>query len=147
MAKLHYMEYKGGYKYQLTKDEKIKTSIRGYEIDTQFIKLSKDGWLLIRKGYAWDGPSGPTVDTFSSMRGSLVHDALYQLIREKHLPMKVKNVADRLLKAICIADGMWKWRAWVWLKSMGTTFAKKATKVGRTLFKIKINKIDFSNVK
>jgi hypothetical protein len=34
------------------------------------------------KGYAWNGPSGPTLDTRNFMRGSLVHDALYQLMRE-----------------------------------------------------------------
>jgi len=52
-----------------------------------YLKLDGDGQFEFSKGYAWDGPSGSTVDTLNFMRGSLVHDALYQLIRmEKILP-------------------------------------------------------------
>jgi len=46
------------------------------------------------------------------MRGSLVHDALYQLMRKKQLPVSYKDYADKLLHDICIEDGMSKFRAW-----------------------------------
>ena len=75
----------------------------------------KDGeaLLIVRKGYAWDGPSGPTVDTKNFMRGSLVHDALYQLMREGLLSRDLRDEADKLLRRICIEDGMSAVRAWI----------------------------------
>ncbi|SDW60248.1 DUF1353 domain-containing protein [Nitrosomonas oligotropha] len=69
------------------------------------------GVLTIKKNYAWDGASGPVLDTQRIMRGSLVHDALYQLMREEHLPQKARENADWLLREICIEDGMSKFNA------------------------------------
>jgi hypothetical protein len=61
----------------------------------------------------WDGPSGPTIDSLTFMRGSLVHDALYQLMRENHLNhSEYREPADRVLQKICKEDGMWSLRAW-----------------------------------
>lgn len=102
------------YKYQLMENYYYKTDI-ALDNDTgvpDFVTLRKDGRLEIYKGYAWDGPSGPTIDTKDFMRGSLVHDALYQLIREQKLARKYKEYADKLLHDICIEDGMSKFRAW-----------------------------------
>ena len=63
-------EYSGGYKYQLRRDIKVRVSIRQpRDIVTRFIKLTPDGYLTVRLGYASDGPSGPTVDTKTIMRG------------------------------------------------------------------------------
>lgn len=78
------------------------------------LDLYSDGRLVIAKDYAWDGPSGPTINSESSMRGSLVHDALYQLIREGLLPASLKPTCDWELAEICIEDGMWRWRARAW---------------------------------
>lgn len=102
------------YKYQLMQDYYYKTKIV-LDNDTgvpDFVTLHKDGRLEIYKGYAWDGPSGPTIDTKDFMRGSLVHDALYQLIREEKIDKKYKEYADKLLHDICLEDGMSKFRAW-----------------------------------
>lgn len=71
-----------------------------------FIKLTKTGQLTIFKGYAWDGPSGPTIDTKDFMRGSLVHDALYQLIREEKLDYSNRDASDRIIQRLCLNDGM-----------------------------------------
>lgn len=108
------IEYKSGYKYQLRKEYTSTIPIKpDKDINTAFISLSSAGVLVIKNGYAWDGPSGPTIDTKNFMRGSLVHDALYQLMREKHLDFKVhREPADRLLQAICKEDGMSDLRAW-----------------------------------
>ena len=47
------------------------------------------------------------------MRGSLVHDALYQLMREGFLDKEVcRALADRLLQVMCIKDGMSCIRSW-----------------------------------
>ena len=70
--------------------------------------LDTDGVIYIAAGYAWDGPSGPALDTPSAMRGSLVHDALYQLMRERMLDVdKWREASDDTMMDICKADGMW----------------------------------------
>jgi hypothetical protein len=101
-----------GYKYQLMERYSFDVAIKEYEIDTPYLSLGNDGILIIKKGYAWDGPSGPTIDTLNFMRGSLVHDALYQLMRMGKILYSYKDHADRLLQKICIDDGMSKVRAW-----------------------------------
>ena len=103
-----FIEYRSGYKYQLATDYRIKCNIKPKKVvDEKFIKLDKNGNLTVVEGYAWDGPSGPVVDTRENMRASLVHDALYQLIRHRHLTVKEhKDKADRLFKKICIKDGV-----------------------------------------
>lgn len=68
--------------------------------------------LTIRAGYMWDGPSGPTIDTKNFMRGALIHDALYQLIREDYLKMNDRKQADKILRKVCLEDGMSRIRAW-----------------------------------
>ena len=83
------------YKYTLFDDYRHETSIRPpHAISTRFIDLDLSGLLTIKKNYAWDGASGPVFDTQRIMRGSLVHDALYQLMREKYLPQKARENAD-----------------------------------------------------
>jgi hypothetical protein len=105
------IKYKKGYKYQLWETYSTQTNILGYDITTNFITLTPDGLLTILKYYAWDGPSGPTFDTKNFMEGSLVHDALYQLMRMGLLPQSCKEYADDRLRSDCIRDGMSKFRA------------------------------------
>ena len=72
--------------------------------------------------------SGPTVDTRTFMRGSLVHDALYQLMREEYLDYKKdQEYANNLLKQICREDGMSKFRAWYVHRAL-RLFGEKAAK-------------------
>jgi hypothetical protein len=99
------------YKYQLTQAYPLDIGIKGYAIETPYLKLDRQGRLTIQKSYAWDGPSGPTFDTLDFMRGSLVHDALYQLIRLQKLPYAYKRYADLLLQKHCLEDGMSKFRS------------------------------------
>lgn len=100
--------YRSGYKYQLATAYPLKINIRPRkDIVTEFIKLKKSGHLTVARGYAWDGPSGPVVDTRQNMRASLIHDALYQLMRHKKLSVKThKDKADKLFKKMCIEDGV-----------------------------------------
>lgn len=102
------------YKYQLLEAYEVEVAIDPpADIDTPFVRLSRNGVIWMREGYAWDGPSGPTVDTRTFMRGSLVHDALYQLIRLSKLDARQhRKPADEVLRQLCIADGMWWFRAW-----------------------------------
>ncbi len=123
-----FIKYRGGYKYQLAEEYSVQVGIfPENDITTNFIDLNSNGALVIKKWYAWDGPSGPTIDTLNFMRGSLVHDALYQLMRNESLDREeYRIVADRELKRICIEDGMWQIRAW-WVYNAVCLFAKKAT--------------------
>jgi len=100
------------YKYQLVKPYVHDVGVIGFEVDTDYLRLEEDGTLELKNTYAWDGPSGPTRHTLDFMRGSLVHDATYQLIRMEVVPLSHKDHADRLLQRICREDGMWWFRAW-----------------------------------
>ena len=74
-----------GYKYQLVHDYVCETGIDlsiGVASPGGYITIDRSGSMTIRSGYAWDGASGPTWDSPSTMRGSLVHDCWYQLFRE-----------------------------------------------------------------
>lgn len=102
------------YKYSLLDPYKHQTNLKPDEaVATRmgWVRLNRDGLLTLKKGYAWDGPSGPTIDSKDFMRGSLVHDALYQLMREKLLKQRLRKKADEILWMICLADGMAKARA------------------------------------
>lgn len=112
---MSYISYIGGYKYQLNETYTVAVGIcPETRIDTEYIGLDAVGNLRVAKGYAWNGPSGPTIDMLPLMRGSLVHDALYQLMREEHLDHRVyRETADRLLHRICKEDGVKPLFAWL----------------------------------
>lgn len=106
-----------GYKYRLTRS--YHHTLREFETARGAIGpwVSLDSnYLFLREGYCWDGATGPAFDTKDFMRGSLVHDALYQLIAHGILPKKPwKRYADNELVRICKESGMpWWRRAWVW---------------------------------
>jgi hypothetical protein len=102
--------YKSGYKFKLIGPTYVCTAIspaKGLAVN-KWIYLTEEGKMTISDGYAWDGASG-AIDTKSIMRASLVHDALYQMIREG-LPI-VRKEADKEFYRIMRKDGMWWIRA------------------------------------
>lgn len=116
-----------GYKYELVDTVMVQTDITGLDIDTEYIALFENGQLFVKPYYAWDGASGPAIDTKTIMRGSLIHDALYQLMREGHLDRKkYRPYADQLLRKICLEDGMCKIRA-NWVYWAVKTFARRSS--------------------
>ena len=105
--------YKAGYKYQLHQDYSLFVPFTPDKaIVSRWICLREDGLIWIKKGYAWDGPSGPAIDSKNFMRGSLIHDALYQLMAEHGLDSGHRGAADQFMRAICREDGMSPLRAW-----------------------------------
>lgn len=130
-VKIHYRKLRH-YKYQIMQDYTIQIGVTpNEEIVTDFIILTTTGKLTIKGRYAWDGPSGPTIDTKTFMRGSLVHDALYQMMRERYLDQSYRADADDLLKVICLEDGMSPIRAWYVHKSVqlfAEAYAKPSSK-------------------
>jgi len=104
-----------GYKYQVRKPFHIKLDIVPYEsIHLDLVSMDKDGNTIIFPGYAWNGASGPTIDTLNSMIGSLIHDLIYQLIRLGFIDDSYKEYGDKLLYDLCVEDGMWRLRAKLW---------------------------------
>lgn len=133
----NYIRYKKGYKYQLVADYSVWIPITpmypagagALVSPSGYMSINTGGLLSINKGYAWDGPSGPSIDTPDFMRGSLVHDALYQLMREQVLSITRRNEVDILLREMCREDGM----SWIRSEVMYWavhTFAGKAAGKG-----------------
>lgn len=109
----------GKYKYRLTEQYTHRLGIAaGRSAPTRFVQLraagSSGSVLQVEVGYAWDGPSGPTIDTVTGIRASLVHDALYQLIRLGLIGRHYRRAADREFHRILLEDGMTPWRALLW---------------------------------
>ena len=69
-------------------------------------------------GYAWNGASGPAIDTANTLRGSMFHDVLYQICRRQ--PMSIRALArmkwhaDLLLIDLLKEDQMIILRRWCW---------------------------------
>lgn len=129
------MKYRKGFEYQLAEDEIFETGMKiGKRIKAEFIYMDEKGKLIVKSGYAWDGPSGPTkaivsflekiplmgkwlVEKFlrSFLRGSCGHDALYQCLRNEWLEAYWRARIDIYLRECCLEDKMSKARAaWVY---------------------------------
>jgi hypothetical protein len=97
------------YNYQLREDFTYDLG-RPFDpapIGNEFIEISAKGLLTIRKYYAWDGVSGPVIDTQANLKASLVHDALYQLMREGKLDHTAyREWSDRLFMDMCRRGGV-----------------------------------------
>lgn len=130
---------------------KIYKNLRTYAIDVKMrpdvtirwgkhCALAPNGVLTIKAGFLF-GPSGPTLDTDNSMRGALVHDALYGALRSRKLLGRfnsyrnptlmshedLRRLADQWLWKIVQEDGMSRFRADRWydgLRFGGASSAK-----------------------
>lgn len=129
---MKYFERNKDYKFELPETETFVVPIDTY-VSTDFISLGM-GAMTIKEGYAWDGSSIPlkklarfiTFDKYDPDKyckeASLVHDALYQLMRSELLNRGNKDYIDRLYESMCIKGGMGKrqaaWRYWA-VKTFG----------------------------
>ena len=138
--------FRKGYKYQLGEDyvHPLPTWFLGFKaINHPFYAIQHNNGnprLVIRHGYAWDGASGPAIDTPNFMRGCLVHDVFYQMLREGTLPshihygvrdFDVRLFADQALREICREDGMSTIRSsWVYwaVRKFSAKYADPRTK-------------------
>lgn len=102
------LAYKEGYTNIVWEDYEIQLPFNPPEIiETEWIVFRLNGKLWIRHGYAWDGASGPTIDTKNTVIASLVHDALYQLMRMNLLDHSYRSVVDDLLEQAAMAATPW----------------------------------------
>ena len=107
--------YKKGYKYQVYRTVEVETGVIPLKpVGGDYSELSMDGILTIKKGFSYDGPSGPTIDSKNFMAAALAHDALYELMRLGMLPRGhgYRKQADKLLRDMCRQNGMTKVRSW-----------------------------------
>lgn len=112
--KLKYQKIRG-YKYRLVEPFSWRVDIHvesNLSVPGGWVVLRVGGWMHFRPGYAWDGASGPAVDTRTWMVASLVHDGLYQIIRANGLEPKARRAADNHMRQILIGSGMNPFRAW-----------------------------------
>lgn len=106
------IKYCSGFKYQLREDAWFFVGIYPEApAITDLVILRSDGWLNIKKYFAWDGCTFPAIDDKTNSRGCLIHDALYYLMRVGMLPESSRKQADALLKQYMIRDGAWPFRA------------------------------------
>ena len=69
-----------------------------------WVSLSENGVMTFRPGYSWDGAT--LFPDFKWIRfPSLVHDGFYQLMREKALTQKSRNLSDKGLRDDCKDNG------------------------------------------
>jgi len=106
------LTYRSGYKYQVHDDYRIRTPFKGLSVSTRFYSLSPNGVLTVRAQYAWDGPSGPAVDTRDTMIYSLLHDCLRQMLNEGALPARYCEAVDTYCRVVARRARMWKLRRW-----------------------------------
>ncbi len=113
-----------GYKYRVELEESVYINILFQEpvIGNRYLRISRCSvpspgptLLSVKEGYLWDGPSGPTIDDQTNMRASLVHDVLYQAMREDLISRELyRKAADQELRRLMIEDGL------AWLKNSKT---------------------------
>ena len=89
-----------------------QTSIVGYTAAATNVLLGRGGLLMISEGFVWDYASGPAIDTPDMVHGSLIHDALYLLMRTGQLPWTERKRADSLFRDMLLEAGCPPFRAW-----------------------------------
>lgn len=108
--------YISGFKYQVQDDFFIKIPCLSQfaPLETFYFSIKEDGSVLLKKGFASDGPSGPTIDTPDSIAGAFIHDMLYECMRKGLIPRDFRKTSDKIIRDVCIKHGMPKIRAWMW---------------------------------
>lgn len=135
---------RAGKKFHLDRDYRMKVAVKPEcEIQTGLISLDRDGNLKLRCGFSWNGANA-TIDTKTILRGSMVHDALYDLMRKGLLDSSQwRETADIELARICREDGMRKSRI-VILNFLVRKFGERMTKVNPKLDSV--SKVDHREI-
>ena len=123
---MKYTEYK--YKFKVEENFSIKLPYKIPDFEHQYAS-SKDSILSVKRGYAWDGASGPIINTRDTLVASLVHDVLYQAMRLNLIKSNNENkkIADKIFFEILKMHGLNSIRRKVWYLAV-RLFGKKSTK-------------------
>jgi hypothetical protein len=103
---------------QLQSDFWFEITPPGYHAEYGFIYVYPNGQVKVKAGFAWDGASGPTIDTIDSVCAALGHDVMYKLMGQKLLPSSYKDEADQWFYMRLVNDGMVGFRAFAWYKAV-----------------------------
>lgn len=110
------MKYKSGYTYitQETVFVNVGPALHA-PVSSPFASIAGES-LCVMRNYAWDGASFSLFLWFGTPKAwllpSLVHDALYQLIRDGLMDRQYRDAADRLFRELLIERGVWRIVAW-----------------------------------
>ena len=129
--------YTSGYKHQTSKEITVQTPVKPLAtIETFFLRLTFTGLLTLKRGFAWDGASGPTFPSKKGRGPSAVHDAFYKLFRMGLLDHKVwRPTVDELFYRQLRENGMNRFRARMWYKAV-RKLAGGAAKKPRKVFSV-----------
>ena len=122
---MKYSEYK--YKFKVEENFSIELPFKIPDFEHEYAS-SKDGILSVKRGYAWDGASGPIINTRDTLVASLVHDVLYQAMRLNLIKSSKENrkIADKNFFEILKMHGVNSIRRKVWYFAV-RLFGKKST--------------------
>ena len=122
---MKYSKYK--YKFKVEENFSIELPFKIPDFVHPYASL-KDGILSVKRGYAWDGASGPIINTRDTLVASLVHDVLYQAMRLNLIKSSKENrqVADKNFFEILKMNGVNSIRRKVWYFAV-RLFGKKST--------------------
>ena len=122
---MKYSEYK--YKFKVEENFSIELPYKIPDFVHPYASL-KDGILSVKRGYAWDGASGPIINTRDTLVASLVHDVLYQAMRLNLIKSCKENrqIADKNFFEILKMNGVNSIRRKVWYFAV-RLFGKKST--------------------
>lgn len=130
---MRYM-FTGVYKYKLLETIECDLDYDFPTFDFDWFHV-EDKKIIVKEGYAWDGASGPTFDTRSVLKPSLIHDCLYQAIRLGLLSNSYRKTADLQFRHHLIRNGCFPLRAFLFyfgLRLFGGLWNKKDMKRGTT---------------
>ena len=122
---MKYSKYK--YKFKVEENFSIELPFKIPDFVHTYASL-KDGILSVKRGYAWDGASGPIINTRDTLVASLVHDVLYQAMRLNLIKSSKENrtIADKNFFEILKMNGVNSIRRKVWYFAV-RLFGKKST--------------------
>ncbi len=129
------IKYRAGIKYLIAEDFTIPLRLfmdlptLPADIVTDLVELTRDWQLTLRKYFFSDGPSGCTVDDETNLRTAFIHDGFYYLLRKGKLAPEYREIVDKLLEEVGIADGMQPLRAGLWHQGV-EIFAAGSARVG-----------------
>ena len=101
--------------YELQEDYEVPycSHIYNYNLNVYpLMSINNAGWIVIKKGFRWDGPSGPAINTVNTMAASMVHDCLYRMMRKNFIRPKHKAKADKLYRRMLKGAGVGWFRRW-----------------------------------
>ena len=115
------------YKFKVEENFSIELPFKIPDFVHPYASL-KDGILSVKRGYAWDGASGPIINTRDTLVARLVHDVLYQAMRLNLIKSSKENrqIADKNFFEILKMNGVNSIRRKVWYFAV-RLFGKKST--------------------